>query len=493
MTFKPGDGSVAKAIKNCASFEGGENQCATIPLTDGPLLRANKLTGSKTCVPECAFAISLTNVGNSDAPGPFSISEDFAPMGPNVKISEIDGDFACVQIGTKVGCISTNKKTDVLHPGETTNGRIKVTGAELSPEYKNCVGYDPNAQAKPSPFDNDWPGRCVTIKETNPFRAKLDVFKAVRNQPCKVGGTCPYDVIVSNFGAEYSGPIEILDEVPAVSSEGKQQPQPAGVEPFANNDWSCQKLDPRRMSCSATKQSLAGGGANVTLPVLVTPGPGWKKNDVVENCATLKAAPGTIGDGKRVCAQYTLDPFNVKISKTGDQTCAPGGECHFTLNLFNPGPIDHDAPVTISDHLEGLSSAQILSIKPPLPCASQPTQIPFSCTSPGNVCLDFDGKPGEKCGPQTFDMVVRLPNDASAQQFSNCASVTKGEKKRSDEESCHAVSLKPVAAQTSPPATEPTPPTDTAPAEPAPAATPSAQPVPQDAALAFVAYSDWRI
>lgn len=44
-----------------------------------------------------------------------------------------------------------------------------------------------------------------------------------------------------------------------------------------------------------------------------------------------------------------------------------------------------------------------------------------------------------------------------------------------------------------PPATEPTPPTDTAPAEPAPTATPSAQPVPQDATLAFVAHSDWRI
>jgi hypothetical protein len=444
MTFTPGNGSVATAIKNCASFVGGEQQCATIPLTADALLRANKIGGGTTCVPLCAYGISLTNVGNSPATGPFVLSEDFTPMGPNAKIEVIDGDFACNQVGTKVGCISTNKNTNVLSPGETINGRVKISGVDLSPEYKNCLGYDPNAQAKPSPFDNEWPGRCVTVKEANPFRAKLDIFKAVKDLGCKVDGPCRYEIIISNFGAEYSGPIEVIDEVPAVSTAGKQQPQPAGVEPMANADWTCTKLDPRRMSCSANKKSLGSGGANITLPVIVTPGPGWKKNDVVENCATLKAAPGTIGDGKRACAQYTLDPFNVKVTKTGDQTCAPGGECRFTINLFNPGPIDHNAPVTISDNLKGLSSAQILSISPPLPCATQPTQIPFSCTSPGPVCLDMDGKPGDKCGPRTFEMVVRLPNDASATQFSNCASVGGEQLSSDDPVACHQVSLKPA-------------------------------------------------
>ncbi|MFA7306035.1 MAG: hypothetical protein WC026_05125 [Hyphomicrobium sp.] len=81
------------------------------------------------------------------------------------------------------------------------------------------------------------------------------------------------------------------------------------------------------------------------------------------------------------------------------------------------------------------------------------------------MCLDLNGKPGEKCGPQTFEMVVRLPNDASAEQFSNCASVTDGEKHRSDDEACHSVSLKPKMSETPPPpppasqpAREPTPP-----------------------------------
>ncbi len=37
------------------------------------------------------------------------------------------------------------------------------------------------------------------------------------------------------------------------------------------------------------------------------------------------------------CKSVILDPFNVKVTKTGDQSCAPGGECHFTINLFNLG------------------------------------------------------------------------------------------------------------------------------------------------------------
>jgi hypothetical protein len=182
---------------------------------------------------------------------------------------------------------------------------------------------------------------------------------------------------------------------------------------------------------------------------VVTPGPGWKKNDNVQNCATLDVTDGTIGDGLRVCAEYTLDPFNMKVSKTGDQSCTAGEICHFTLNLFNPGPIDHHAPVTISDKLTGLSSAQIVSIDPPLPCATQPTQIPFSCTSPQSVCLEVDAKPGDTCGPREYHIVVRLPDDATAGQFSNCAAIADGESDQQRDESCVTVIAKPAEPRVS--------------------------------------------
>ena len=228
----------------------------------------------------------------------------------------------------------------------------------------------------------------------------------------------------------------------------------------ASKDWNCGKSDPGRvLTCMDDAVPSLTTPQFVTEEVTVVAGPSWTKNSMMTFCGTLTGAVDTFdnfhGDNED-CKSVILDPFNVKVAKTGDQLCAPGGDCHFTINLFNPGPIDHNAPVTISDHLKGLSSAQILSIKPPLPCASQPTQIPFSCTSPDNVCLTLGAPAGNKCGPRTFEMVVRLPNDTSAKQFSNCASVTEGERTRSDDKSCHSVSLKPVAAQT-PPVTPPAP------------------------------------
>ena len=290
--------------------------------------------------------------------------------------------------------------------------------------------------------DNEFPGRCVTIKEANPNRPTMSIFKSVKELKCTVAGPCRYDVTISNFGPQYNGPIEFIDEIPEVGVGGKAQSQPAGVEAVADPDWDCQKLDPRHLKCTFKKQAIGSSGANVTLPILVTPGPGWKKNDTLQNCVTLKVAEGTIGNGERRCAEYSLDPFNVKVSKTGDQTCELGRDCHFNLTLFNPGPIDHNAPVTISDNLTGLSAAQIVSISPPLPCATQPTSIPFTCTSPGNVSLPLGG------APQVFNMVVRLPNDATAKQFTNCAKVaaSRSDLSSGNDASCATVTTKPPGA-----------------------------------------------
>ena len=444
MTFKPGNGTMATAIKSCASFAGGENQCATIPLVRGPLLQAQKFTAAQTCVPSCAFAIVLKNVGNDAAPGPFVIEEDFKPLNADTTIETIDGDFQCFRTAKpSLACISNAKAS--LEPGQSLGGRVLIKTETVSPSYTNCIDYNPAANGNPSPFDREARSRCVTIKEANPFRPKMSLFVAVADLKCTINGPCKYDVIVTNDGPQYTGPIEFIDEVPESGAGGKPQSQPAGLEMAADPDWDCQKLDVRHLKCTFKKQAIGFGGANVSVPIWVTPGPGWKKNATVQNCATLKVADGTIGDSLRRCAQYTLDPFNVKVTKTGDQSCALGGDCNFTIRLFNPGPIDHNAPVTISDKLSGLSSAQIVSITPPLPCAAQPTQIPFSCTSLGPVRLDLDAPEGSPFGPRNFKMVVRLPGDASSKQFSNCADVSDGSGAQGAQSCVTVAALPPVS------------------------------------------------
>ena len=168
-------------------------------------------------------------------------------------------------------------------------------------------------------------------------------------------------------------------------------------------------------------------------------GRSWGSDKNLNNCAELSsdADMGPAETPKKDCADVKLDPFDVDVAKTGDQSCQPGGECRFDIDIFNPNKsVIHDDPVTVTDKLSGLSSAQIVSITPAggaqdFPCKPQPKQIPFSCT--GHMKL----MPGDH---NHYTMVIRLPADASAASFSNCASVGKS---RSNEgnPSCHSVQL----------------------------------------------------
>jgi len=134
-----------------------------------------------------------------------------------------------------------------------------------------------------------------------------------------------------------------------------------------------------------------------------------KSNDLKQNTGDDKA-----------CASIKLDPFALKITKTGAQSCQPGGQCSFELDIFNPGPILHDDPVTVVDNLTGISGAEIVSItqvsgNDAFPCSPAPTKLPFSCT--GHMRLEIDEH-------NKYMMVVKLPADAAATgSFSNCASV----------------------------------------------------------------------
>jgi uncharacterized repeat protein (TIGR01451 family) len=460
MSFTPGTDTVAKAVKNCASLPGGEQQCATIPFAaDGPLLRARKaaIANPQTCMPNCEFTIQMSNVGTKDAEGPFVLKDVFkAANGMDSFRMVGDSKFTCFKTADAIGCLSTNGGTNKLAPGETITAFMMVNVNTVSPEYSNCIEYNPAAQAKPSPFDAESGPLCATIKDTVHDRANIAIRLTAPNEgpdgtgKCELNSPCRFQVRIDSNGVK-----PYLSNPAFNATVSPNRVSQFGGDATASKNWACGQTDPGlHLLCKNNVVTSMAPSQFVTQEVTIVAGPSWTKNSIMRLCVSLTGQINTFdnfhGDNTD-CKSVILDPFNVKVSKTGDQSCAPGSDCHFTLNLFNPGPIDHNAPVTITDQLKGLSSAQILSIKPPLPCATQPTQIPFSCTSPDNVCLDLDGKPGEKCGPQTFEMVVRLPNDASAEQFSNCASVTDGQKNRSDDEACHTVSLTPKTTETPPP------------------------------------------
>jgi hypothetical protein len=332
---------------------------------------------------------------------------------------------------------------------------VKITGVTSAPEYTNCLDYDPAANAKPSPFDTSFAGRCVTIKDTAPKRPNLFIKKTPPNAQgidgigaCGIKSDCRFTIEIGNNGsAPFVGRLQIDDVItPGVSKTVQQLSQ--GIVSTPAGLWHCNTVGAAPgttcFSMPTDKTTTIPEGASVRMEVSVIAGSDWKKNNILENCATLLADPpdSDVNDN-RDCASVKLDPFAVKVTKTGDQTCELGSDCNFKISLFNPGPIDHIAPVTITDQVTGLSPAQIVSITPPLPCATQPTQIPFTCTSPGDYPLLL-GPNGEPSPPQTFNMVVRLPNDATAAQFSNCASVSDGAS-AADGQSCVTVTATPQA------------------------------------------------
>ena len=165
-------------------------------------------------------------------------------------------------------------------------------------------------------------------------------------------------------------------------------------EATSTDPWVCAaEKNAKATQCINSQMSLAPG-ASTTFQISATPGAGWNKGNLMQNCVSVNFPAGTMVDpASRTCGTAKLDPFNVKVIKSGDTSCTPGADCHFTLTLYNPGPIDHDAPVTISDKLK-VGTAPITSISPPLPL----------------------GGP-----PHVYNLTIRLP--AGATTYSNCATV----------------------------------------------------------------------
>ena len=408
MTITPGPTGGATAVKNCAQLlldQFAEPVCRTIPLVNGPLLRATKLTAATSCNPECSFSVSIRNVGNADAVFPFTFTDRFTPATKIIAIFTEGGDFTCrlaTEQGNGVAVCNGNKQR--LAPGEQMIGKIAIMGVPLAPEYTNCIEISPAG----GPVDTTFPGRCVTIKEPRPQRPDLAVIKLVQDKligqskigECKIEGPCNYKIIVMNRGnATYEGPVTFTDEVPEEPRVGVKQSVPGSIDVKADPAWTCTKPNPRSISCTHSKTSLApGDGASIDL--VVTPGANWKKNDVITNCARISTPVGNdAGDNKvndAECASVSARP----VQREGRQDRRPavraGQRLHLQAHAVQPGA---DRSQRAGDDLrqtDGLSSAQIVSITPPLPCATQPTQIPFSCTSPGPVRLDLDAKPGDR-------------------------------------------------------------------------------------------------
>ena len=110
------------------------------------------------------------------------------------------------------------------------------------------------------------------------------------------------------------------------------------------------------------------------------------------------------------------EPSMLKVEKTGPASCAPGMDCPFDITISNTGRSDHKGAISITDGLSGAPAMSIASISPPLPCSTQPTDIPFSC----KTADDFALSAGDK---RTFRVTARIPR-STTERFTNCAIIS---------------------------------------------------------------------
>ncbi len=447
----------AKVMQNCASVVGAAAKpCVSANLIQGPKLLLKKEKVDGVCDPVCTFRITAKNIGNADLKGPIKIVDFPANIKSAIGNTDIKAEvISATMVGSPV-TVTCNKPgniwcdigVDRLPPGIDITFDLTTSVGVTDFTGENCVlPRDVLAGSVTSV--------CTSMVGKRPEGPNLALEK--RNASpgtkgadhCELKGECLFIIRVTNTGkSDFVGPISISDTIslgaPELLEEG----------PGGNIGWTCTKAGAGGIGAPSINCTIPGApnpikpgtfgplapGKFIELGISVKPGKTWKDSNVLKNCAEFVDPPAGMGPIKS-CASQKLDPFKVKVAKTGDQSCQPGSECRFDLDIFNDDQIVHDDPVTVSDKLSGLSSAQIVSITPtagadPFPCSPAPTQIPFTCTGHMNLT------PGEH---NRYTMIVRLPADASAKAFSNCASVggEEGSPESGSDPACHSVQLAP--------------------------------------------------
>ena len=444
--------SKSPTYENCAELTGqaavGSDQtksCATVRDLETPpeaepanprfaALSIAKTADGTSCAPEgnCAFTITVTNTGTESYSDFLEIRDQLkdangTPLSRARLINDAPAPWNCGESGG--GFFFCQQSNALIEPGKSISVKMGFAPhTTVAQQIENCAsiegGTAPPACAK---IGVQPPPPVLLPPQQVPLGIPNLATRASAKAPtCPLAGPCVFHIEVVNAGnSDYKGRAEVTNAFTQGAGLGATAKQVSTHLDPANGYACTPEAGLTTQTCNHPPLTLTPNQA-AGFDIVVTPGPGWTKNNVLQVCATIMRDAGGNDDGGNTkddtaCAQVTLDPFAVSITKKGDQSCKPGSECHFTLDIFDPGPIIHDAPVTVSDNLVGLAGAKIVSItqvsgNDPFPCSPAPTSLPFSCS--GRMLMDV----GEH---NVYSMVVQLPADMPAQgSFSNCASVS---------------------------------------------------------------------
>ncbi len=260
------------------------------------------------------------------------------------------------------------------------------------PQAKACV--QSVALRPPRPVEAD--------KPIGPA-AKVTIEKSCA--ACPAGGACRCKITVRNVGTgPLTSPVRFSDETRILGGDGDGDTARIEAITTDGDDWSCSG-PPRSLRCELPATSLKPVSARSVVVTLEPREPKSGQGARMRNCASLQGdTPGyTIVGDRQSCVELGGD---IAVKKSGDVSCRMGEQCSFQVTIANRSKGAYIGPLVLADDLSlGKGSGQkveIVSIDPPLGCASEPRALPFSCSA--NVVL-----PGGKS--RTHRIVVRLPKD----------------------------------------------------------------------------------
>lgn len=451
-----------KEMKNCATIEGLPASCVTHQLANGPLLRIRKQEfgcdpGAQEPAKQfCQFIVTIENHGTAPFTGPVAFSDSFDEPGAGVDQkpgSTTATTWTCAGPASAFSCESGQV---TIEPNGRANAVFLLEPKTRAATFTNCATLTGQGAV-----GSDKIKECVTVEglppapppvlgepKEVPLIGNLKAVITAATPECPIAGPCVFNASLLSTGAgvTFNGQ---LDAVVAILGGTPANIQAAGAAFACERQIAVGGAPGPTVLCQSQQKTLPDG-QSLPFTITVSPGATWQKNNIVKACLDVVSAQDSNKADNQACAEAKLDPFKVKIAKSGHQACAPGSSCTFELDIFNDEKIVHDDPVTVIDNLVGLESAEIVSItaaNDPFPCAPAPATLPFSCT--GNMVLD----PGEH---NKYTMVVKVPAKAPEQGwFSNCAAIgdndpaapgptaTGGTAPAPAETACHVVSTAP--------------------------------------------------
>ncbi len=307
------------------------------------------------------FTLAVTNHGESDSPGPITVS-DTLPAGMSYR-SATGAGWDCVATGQVVTCT----RTAGLATGASTSITLRVdVAADAGPaeltNRANVAGTAPD----PNP-DNDTDSDVVTVAD----RANVRITKTADPSTVIAGNRVDFTLTVTNDGPSDADNIQVTDALPP------------GLEYVAVTSAAFTCADANPIDCQL--DTLAAGSSR-TIVVTARVGSAVAEGATIVNSAGVSTStPGDDPDDNLDQATIrVVTRADLAITKTHAGGAVLAGEqVRFDVAVTNDGPSDALADVVVTDTLPvGMT---YLSSSGPWTCAAAGQVV--TCTLDGSASV----------------------------------------------------------------------------------------------------------